>query len=305
MIYTNTLSLRHPRGTAEQCSSSGIHTVCDTVTLRNSSVFNTDSCLRRNDTRLFLKYILPFLLLFLWVSPAMASGDEIDLPQEHWSFDGAFGTYDKAALQRGLKVYQNVCAACHSLKRVHYRNLSDLGYNEEQIKTIAREYTVPDLPNDEGEVLDRSARPSDPFVSPYPNDQAAKYANNGAFPPDLSLITKARAGGADYIYALMTGYHDAPEGTELLAGQYWNQYISGHVIAMPSPLSEGLVSYEDGSPETIDQYSKDVAHFLTWAAEPEMEHRKRMGIKVVLYLIVFAGVMYAVKKKIWANVRKP
>lgn len=237
-------------------------------------------------------------------APVLASNDGISLPHGYWSFDGAMGTYDKAAMQRGLKVYQNVCASCHSLKRIYFRNLVDLGYNEAQIKTIAGEYTVEDGPNEEGEMYDRTAKPSDAFVNPYANKEAATYANNGAFPPDLSLITKARSGGANYLFGLMTGYDDAPEGTELLDNQYWNKYMAGHVIAMPSPLSDGLVSYEDGSPETIEQYAKDVSHFLTWAAEPEMEQRKRMGLKVVFYLLIFTAVLYGVKRRVWANVKK-
>lgn len=234
--------------------------------------------------------------------PAHAAGDAVPPPDIKWSFDGPTGTYDKAALQRGYKIYREVCSACHAMKRVAYRNLSALGYSEDQIKTIAAEYTVTDGPNDEGEMFDRPARPSDHFKSPYPNDNAAKSVNNGALPPDLSLITKARAGGADYIYGILTGYEDAPHGHALQPGQHWNKYMSGHVIAMAAPLSDGQVAYEDGTPQTVDQYARDVAHFITWAAEPEMEARKRMGIKVILFLVVFAGMMYAVKRKIWAKV---
>jgi ubiquinol-cytochrome c reductase cytochrome c1 subunit len=234
--------------------------------------------------------------------PAYAAGDAVPPPDIQWSFDGPTGTYDKAALQRGYKIYREVCAACHSMKRVAFRNLSALGYSEDQIKAIAAEYTVTDGPNDEGEMFDRPARPSDHFKSPYPNDNAAKSVNNGALPPDLSLITKARHGGADYIYGILTGYEDAPHGHALQPGQHWNKYMPGHVIAMAKPLSDGQVAYEDSTPQTVDQYARDVAHFLTWAAEPEMEARKRMGVKVILFLIVFAGMMYAVKRKIWAKV---
>ncbi len=254
-----------------------------------------------------MKKLVLFAALIITTSPAlpaMAAGDAVEPPKQDWSFSGPFGTYDRAALQRGLQVYRNVCAACHGLKRVYYRNLEALGYNEAQIKTIASEYTVQDGPSEEGEMFDRPGRPSDKFVSPYPNKAAAKYANNGAYPPDLSLITKARAGGADYIHGVLVGYEDAPEGTELLPGQYWNEYMPGHVIAMPAPLSDGLVAYEDGTPETVDQYALDVTHFLTWAAEPEMEHRKQMGIRVVLYLMVFTFILFLVKRKIWADVKK-
>ncbi len=246
--------------------------------------------------------------LTLGTPQSHASEGGTDLLDIHWSFDGPLGHYDKAALQRGLKVYQNVCAACHGMKRISYRNLEAIGYDEDQIKAIASQYTVVDGPNDEGDMVERPARPSDTFNSPYENDKAAAYANNGAIPPDLSLITKARSGGATYVASLMQGYVDPPaewlEHNELLANQYYNEYMGGHVIAMAPPLSEGIVAYEDDAPMTVDQYAHDVAQFLNWAAEPELEHRKRMGIKVVLFLIVFAGIMYAVKKRVWSDVRK-
>ena len=231
-----------------------------------------------------------------------AGGENTPLPDMAWSFEGPFGTYDKAALQRGFKVYKEVCSACHGMKKLSYRNLAALGYTEDEVKAIAAQYMVMDGPNDEGEMFERAARPSDKFKSPFPNDKAAQFANNGALPPDLSLITKARLGGADYIYALLTGYEDAPVDHTLLPGQYWNKYMPGHVIAMAPPLSDGQVAYEDGTATTVDQYARDLAHFLTWAAEPELEERKRMGVKVVLFLLVLAGVMYAVKRKLWAKV---
>ena len=251
------------------------------------------------------KHIL-ILLSFLIVMPyaaANAAGDAEHAPEQDWHFSGPFGTYDRAALQRGLKVYRNVCAACHSMKRIAFRNLEALGYDESQIKAIAAEYSVTDGPDEEGDMFERPARPSDRFPSPYPNDNAAKAANNGALPPDLSLIAKARHGGADYLYALLTGYEEAPEGKTLLEGQYWNKYMPGHVIAMAAPLSDDIVAYEDETPQTVSQYSKDVAEFLTWAAEPEMEERKQTGIKVIIFLLVFAGIMYSIKKKIWADVK--
>lgn len=248
-----------------------------------------------------------FILVLLFViglpfSAQAASGEK---PHEQsWHFDGITGTYDRAALQRGLQVYKQVCSACHSMEKLSYRNLSALGYTEGEVKAIAAEYSVMDGPDDEGEMYERPARPSDQFVSPFPNKAAAKYANNGAFPPDMSLIAKARYNGPDYIYALMTGYEEAPEGTSLLSGQYWNKYMPGHVIAMAPPLSDGMIAYADGSPETVSQYSKDVAEFLKWAADPHMEQRKRTGIMALLFLFVFTGVMYATKKKVWKNVYK-
>jgi ubiquinol-cytochrome c reductase cytochrome c1 subunit len=222
-----------------------------------------------------------------------------DLPSIDWSFNGPFGTYDKAQLQRGFLVYKQVCSACHSMTKNHYRDLAALGYNEGQIKTIASEYTVMDGPNDEGDMFERPARASDKFKRPYENDKAAAYANGGALPPDLSLMTKARKGGADYVYALLTGYEAAPAGVTLLTGQHYNKYKDGNIIAMAAPLSEGQITYEDGSAQTVDQYSRDVSAFLAWAAEPEMEDRKRMGAKVVIFLAFFAFIMYLTKRKIW------
>lgn len=188
------------------------------------------------------------------------------------------------------------------MKRVSYRNLSALGYSEDQIKTVAAEISVMDGPNDEGEMFERPGRPSDHFKSPFPNDNAAKANNNGALPPDLSLIVKARVGGPDYVYAILTGYEEAPAGAELGTGQHWNRYMAGNKIAMPAPLIEGAIAYEDGSPTSVDQYAHDVTQFLAWASEPEMEERKQTGIKAIIFLIIFAGLMYGVKKKIWAKV---
>ncbi len=250
-----------------------------------------------------MKYFLLLLSVFVIThgAPALAAGDAEPPPEMHWSFSGPFGTYDRAALQRGFQVYKQVCAACHSMDLKSYRNLAALGYNEDEIKAIAAEYTVEDGPNDEGEMFERPARPSDRFKNPYPNDAAAKYANNGAMPPDLSLITKARHNGANYVHGILTGYEEAPADTELMSGQYYNRYMAGHVIAMAPPLSDGVVGYEDGTDGTVEQYAKDVTQFLVWAAEPEMEERKRTGIKVILFLLVFTGIMYAVKRKIWAD----
>lgn len=253
-------------------------------------------------TRLILCLAVVPMLFVLNVSNAQAAGDQKAAPHQHWHFSGPFGTYDRGALQRGYKVYREVCSACHSMKSVAFRNLADLGYNEAQIKAIASEYTVTDGPDESGEMFERPARPSDYFPSPFPNDNAAKAANGGAYPPDMSLIVKARHHGADYIYALMTGYEEPPEDKKLLDGQYYNPYMAGKVIAMAPPLSDGQVLYSDESPMTVEQYSRDVSEFLAWAAEPEMEERKRLGIQVLIFLIVFAGIMYGIKKRIWADV---
>ncbi len=255
---------------------------------------------------MFIRNILSAITIsFVLVSASTsmaAGGDAPKPPSQDWSFSGAFGTYDKVALQRGYKIYRDVCASCHSMKRVRFRELSALGYNEDQIKSIAAEYVVIDGPNEDGEMFERPALPSDAFVSPFPNEQAAKAANNGALPPDLSLITKARANGSNYVAALMVGYSDKlPHGTVLADGQYWNKYFPGHKLAMAPPLSDGSVTYEDGTMETLEQYAKDIAHFLTWAADPYMEERKRTGFKVILFLLIFAGVMYSVKSRIWSK----
>ncbi|PCI00803.1 MAG: cytochrome C, partial [Alphaproteobacteria bacterium] len=225
-------------------------------------------------------------------------------PHQAWSFDGITGTFDKAAMQRGYQVYKEVCSACHSMDRIAYRNLSALGYNEDQIKAIASEYTVMDGPNDEGDMFERAARPSDRFKSPFDNKNAARYANNGALPPDLSLIVKARHYGADYIHALLTGYTDAPEGVTLNAGMSYNTYFAGHQIAMAAPLMDDQIAYADNTPATVEQMSSDVTTFLAWASEPSQDQRKRMGIKVVLFLIFLSFLMYLVKKKVWKDIEK-
>lgn len=227
-----------------------------------------------------------------------AEGETVDVD---FPFEGPFGTFDRAALQRGLQVYRQVCSACHGMDRTYYRNFQDLGYTEGQVKAIAAEYTVMDGPNDEGEMFERPARPSDKVKHPFANENAARAANNGALPPDLSLIVKARHSGADHVYSVLTGYEDAPADMALQPGQHFNKAMPGHIIAMAAPLVDGAVAYEDGTPTTVDQYAKDVSQFLAWAAEPEMEQRKRMGVKVLLFLAVFAGLVYATKRHIWSD----
>ena len=232
--------------------------------------------------------------------PAHAS-ESTHAPSQHWSFEGMFGTYDRAALQRGFEVYRQVCASCHSLDLLSYRNLEEIGYSPDQVKAIASEYNVMDGPNEEGEMFERPARPSDRIKAPFANKQAAMYANNGAYPPDMSLLVKARHGGVDYIYGILTGYGEAPEGTELMTGQHWNKVMSGHIIAMAQPISDGMVSYEDGTEGTLHQYAMDVSTFLTWASEPQMEARKKMGVRALIFLLVFTFIMYGVKKRVWRD----
>lgn len=224
-------------------------------------------------------------------------------PAQTWSFDGLFGTYDRATAQRGFLVYDTVCAACHGLSLVAYRNLAGIGFKDDAIKAIAAAKEVQDGPNDQGEMFARPGRPADRFVSPFANDNAARAANNGALPPDLSLITKARKGGADYIHALLTGYKEEPPAdVQLMEGMQYNTYFPGNQIAMLPPLTEDAVEYADGTKATVEQMARDVSTFLTWAAEPEMEERKRMGVKVLLFLIVLTAMLYALKRQIWKDV---
>jgi ubiquinol-cytochrome c reductase cytochrome c1 subunit len=233
--------------------------------------------------------------------PSAEAAEAIVLPEQHWSFDGVFGTYDRAALQRGFQVYQGVCQACHGAHYLAFRNLEALGYSEDEVKAIAAEYTVMDGPDDQGEMFERPGRPSDRKPSPYPNDEAARAANGGALPPDLSLITKARAHGPDYLYALLTGYHEAPAEVTVPDGMNYNAFFPGHLIAMPPPLSDDIVEYEDGTSATVGQMAADVTQFLMWLAEPKLEERKQTGIKAVLFLVILAGLLYAYKRRIWAD----
>lgn len=235
-------------------------------------------------------------------APAGAEEGHVQLPNEKWSFSGPFGTFDQKQLQRGWQVYSQVCAACHSMHLLYYRNLMDIGLSESQVKEIAAGVEVTDGPNDEGEMFTRPGRPSDHFRSPFPNDNAARAANGGALPPDLSLITKAREGGANYIYGILTGFTDPPAGVTVPDGMHYNKVFPGHMIGMPPPLSEGLVDYGGEPKATVEQMAQDVTSFLAWASEPEMEARKRMGIKVMLFLIIFTGMLYAVKRKVWSNI---
>lgn len=232
---------------------------------------------------------------------AFAAGDVKHPKQIDWAFDGVFGKFDKPSVQRGLQVYREVCAACHGLNRVAFRTLTDIGFSEAEVKTMAAEYTVTDGPNDDGEMFDRPGRASDKFPSPYANEKAARAAQNGAYPPDLSLIVKARPDGANYIYSLLTGYEEAPEDVSVPEGMHYNPYFPGHLIAMTAPLMEGAVTYQDSTEGSVDQQARDVVNFLQWAAEPEMEVRKRMGIRVIIFLIIMTGFFYAAKKRIWKD----
>lgn len=243
------------------------------------------------------------LALLITASTGAIAAESVTPPEHKWPHHGVTGTYDRAALQRGFQVYKEVCSACHSMQLLSYRNLEALGYSPEEVKAIAAEYTVTDGPNDDGDMFERAARPSDRFKSPFANDQAARAANGGALPPDLSLVIKARHHGEDYIHALLTGYQEAPADVALLPGMYWNLYFLGHQMGMAPPLTEGQVSFSDGTASSVEQMSRDVTQFLAWASEPHMEQRKQTGMKVVLFLLAFAGLMYAVKRKIWTDVQ--
>ncbi len=242
--------------------------------------------------------------------------------EESWSFAGPFGTYDKGQLQRGLKIYKEVCSACHSMNLVSFRTLEHLGYSEAQVKTLAAEYTVQDGPNNDGEMFERPGIPSDHFPAPFPNEVAAAAANNGAAPPDMSLLAKARGvergfptfifdiftqyaeNGPDYIHSLLTGYdEEPPEGMQIPEGTHYNPYfIAGKSLAMAPPLSDDQVTYDDGTPQTVDQYSRDISAFLMWTAEPHLEERKKTGFSVMVFLLLFAGLVYLTKRKVWNDI---
>lgn len=240
------------------------------------------------------------LLSVMTFSGAQASGPSVTLKTADWQHTGLFGTYDRSAAQRGLQVYREVCAGCHGLGQVAFRTLMDLGFSEDEVKAIAAESTYETI-DDDGEEAERDGKPFDKFPDPFANEKAARASNGGAFPPDLSLIVKARSGFENYLYSLMVGYDDAPEGFDVADGMSYNAYFPGHQIAMPAPLSEEAVEYSDGTEASVDQMAKDVTVFLAWAAEPKLEQRKNMGLKVILFLLILGGLFYAVKRKIWAD----
>lgn len=224
--------------------------------------------------------------------------------QMKWNFEGYFGSFDRASIQRGYQVYKEICSACHGLSRVAYRNLQEVGFGENEVKQIASEALVADGPNDEGEMFERPGLPSDKFVGPYPNEQAARAANGGAYPPDLSLIVKARHDGPNYVYSLLTGYEEAPEGFPLTNGKNYNPYFEGRQISMPSPINDdGQVEYKDGTFATKEQMVIDVVNFLQWAAEPETEARKNMGVRTMIFLGILFVILIAAKRAVWKNVK--
>ncbi len=280
-----------------------------------------------NSTMIALRGIVAAAIVTTVVSIAGPRADAAEggahVEPQSWSFAGIFGRYDRAALQRGFQVYAEVCSSCHTMKYLYYRNLGEPGgpgFSEAEVKAIAAEFEVPDGPNEDGEMFTRTALPRDNFASPFANDQEARSINGGALPPDLSVIAKARGiergtpwwfidlftgyqeQGVDYLYALLTGYEEAPEHFDLQESMSYNKYFAGNQIAMMEPLFDDAVEYADGTPATTSQMGKDVSTFLMWAAEPTLEQRKRTGFQVMLFLAVFAALMYLTKKKVWSRI---
>ena len=246
------------------------------------------------------------IILVCFSSANVISAEKVEFLKTDWTFKGLFGKFDRASLQRGYQVYTEVCAACHSMKYLSYRNLSEKGgpeFSVAQAKAIAASFEVTDGPNADGEMFQRPGKLSDKFVMPYENVKAAEAANGGAYPPDMSVLVKARVGGVDYIYSLLQGYEEAPSGMTLDDGVHYNKYIYGNKIKMSAPLSDGIIEYSDGTNPTVEQMSKDVTTFLMWAAEPSLEARHQMGFKVIVYLIILTILVYFSMKRIWSRVK--
>ena len=254
-----------------------------------------------------MRNIVKFLIILfiLSISKSFAAENTAKFLETDWTFKGLFGKFDRASLQRGFQVYKEVCASCHSMQYLSYRNLGEPGgpeFSEQEVKAIAASFEIEDGPDSQGEMFTRPGKPSDKFKSPYPNTQAATAANGGAYPPDMSVLVKARKGGANYIYSVLVGYEDPPPGVTLDDGVYYNKYMAGNKIKMPNNLMDGLVEYADGTEPTVDQMAKDVTTFLAWAAEPELEERHRTGVKVIIYLVLLTILVYLSMKKIWSRV---
>ena len=254
----------------------------------------------RNFLRIFL-----IIILFFVFSGISNAAEKVEYLKTDWSFKGLFGKFDRAALQRGYQVYTEVCSSCHSMKYLSYRNLAEEGgpeFTVAQAKAIAASFEVTDGPNDDGEMYTRPGKLSDKFVMPYDNVKAAQAANGGAYPPDMSVLVKARGDGVDYIYSLLQGYEDPPVGMSLDDGVYYNKYMYGNKIKMSNQLSDGLVEYGDGTNASVEQMAKDVTTFLMWAAEPHLESRHQMGFKAIVYLVILTILVYFSMKKIWSRI---
>ena len=250
--------------------------------------------------------LFSIIILLTLNSYSAISAEKVEYLKTDWSFKGLFGKFDRASLQRGYQVYTEVCAACHSMKYLSYRNLSEKGgpeFSVAQAKAIAASFEVTDGPNADGEMFQRPGKLSDKFVMPYENVKAAEAANGGAYPPDMSVLVKARGGGVDYIYSLLQGYEEAPSGMVLDDGVHYNKYMYGNKIKMSAPLSDGIIEYSDGTNPSVEQMSKDVTTFLMWAAEPSLEARHQMGFKAIVYLIILTILVYFSMKRIWSRVK--
>ena len=251
-----------------------------------------------------LARIISVVLIFFF-SSSLNSAEQNDPIKVNWSFKGLTGKFDRAALQRGFQVYKEVCSSCHSMQYLSYRNLGESGgpeFSEAEVKAIASSIEIQDGPDSQGEMFTRPGRPSDKFKSPYPNVNASIAANGGAYPPDMSVLVKARPGGSDYVYSVLVGYEEPPAGVVLDDGVYYNKYMIGNKIKMSAPLLDGIIEYTDGTDSTVDQMAKDVTTFLSWAAEPELEERHRTGVKVILYLVLLTILVYLSMKKIWSRI---
>ncbi len=251
-----------------------------------------------------LARIISVVLIFFF-SSSLNSAEQNDPIKVNWSFKGLTGKFDRAALQRGFQVYKEVCSSCHSMQYLSYRNLGESGgpeFSESEVKAIASSIEIEDGPDSQGEMFTRPGRPSDKFKSPYSNVNASIAANGGAYPPDMSVLVKARPGGSDYIYSVLVGYEEPPAGVVLDDGVYYNRYMIGNKIKMSAPLLDGIVEYTDGTDSTVDQMAKDVTTFLSWAAEPELEERHRTGVKVIIYLVLLTILVYLSMKKIWSRI---
>ena len=255
-----------------------------------------------------MKYILKLFSIIIIIIASNSysfAAEKVEYLKTDWSFKGPFGKFDRAALQRGYQVYQEVCSSCHSMKYLSYRNLVEEGgpeFSVEQAKAIAASFEVKDGPNADGEMFMRPGRLSDKFVMPYENEKAAQAANGGAYPPDMTVLVKARGGGVDYIYSLLQGYEDPPAGVTLDDGVYYNKYMYGNKIKMSNQLSDGLVEYSDGTNASVEQMAKDVTTFLMWTAEPHLETRHKMGFKAIVYLIILTVLVYFSMKRIWSRI---
>ena len=251
-----------------------------------------------------LKFFFTIVLISVFPLSTYSEEKKIDFLKTNWSFDGIFGTFDRDSLQRGYQVYQEVCSGCHSLQHLSYRNLSEEGgpeFLKSEAKAIAAQFEILDGPNSDGEMFTRTGKLSDKFASPYPNIEASTVANGGAYPPDMSVLAKARTGGADYIYSLLLGYEEAPAGFELDDGVYYNKFMAGNKIKMSSPLVDGLIDYSDGTEASTTQMAKDITAFLVWTSEPHLEAQHKIGFKTIIYLIILLTLVYFSKQKLWSR----